>query len=249
MNAENLMMRLYRALSGLTQEKFCREIEADAGTYAGWELGLAKPAPDKLERAARLLGVTPAFGDEVLELLDLRRRKRLRAGCGIDDLLDDHAAEMRTHMKRAYERLLTLPLPAPIPGAEDRRLAREQLPVLLDLTPNQRAAVLRVSEEHHAWALALEAGESALAAADPADATRRASLALELAARVEGPAGWPEAVRSRALECQARVQQRLGRGEEAARVLAEARRLGERAADPYGVLGGTDTRTHGRNTD
>lgn len=237
MDPENLKMRLYRALSGLTQEKFCRAIEVDAGTYAGWELGLTRPAPDRLERAARLLGVGAGFGDEVLELLDLRRRKRLRAGRGIDDLLDDYAEEMRTHMRRAYERMLTLPLPVPKPCEQDRRLAREQLPDLLELTPDLRATVLKLSDEHRAWALAIEAGESALAAADPEDAGRRASLALELAELVEGPQGWPEAVRSRALEVQAQVQQRLGREEEAGKALAEAKRLAASAADPYGVLG------------
>jgi transcriptional regulator with XRE-family HTH domain len=237
MDPENLKIRLYRALSDKTQVDMAGEIGVDTATYGHYEAGLIKPRPDKLERAARVLGVADAFGDEVLELLDLRRRKRLRAGRGIEDLLDDHAEEMRTRLRRTYERLLTLPLPVSPPSAEDRREAREQLPILLDLTPEQRAAVLKLSDEHRPWALAIEAGESALEAADPEDATRRASLALEFAGRVEGPKGWPEAVRSRVLECQARVQQRLGRGEEAERALADAKRLGAGAVDPYGVLG------------
>lgn len=241
MDPENLKIRLYRALSGRTQVEMAGEIGVDTATYGHYEAGLMKPGPDKLERAARALGIDDAvgdaFGDEVLELLDLRRRKRLRAGRGIEDLLDDHAEEMRTNMRRFYERLLTLPLPVPPPSEEDRRQAREQLPGLLDYTPSQRAAVLRLSGEHHAWALAIEAGESAVAAADPEEAARRASLALEFAALVEGPAGWPEAVRSRALEYQARVQQRLGKAEEAAKALADAKRLAETASDPYGVLG------------
>lgn len=237
MDPENLKIRLYRALSGKTQVEMAGEIAVDTATYGHYEAGLVKPGPDKLERAARVLGVADAFGDEVLELLDLRRRKRLRAGRGIEDLLGDHAEEMRTRMRRTYERLLTLPLPVSPPSAEDRRQAREQLPILLDLTPQQRVAVLDLGSEYRAWALAVEAGESALEAADPEEATRRASLALECAKRVTGPKGWSEAVRSRVLECQARVQQRLGRGEEAEKALAEAKRLSEAAADPYGVLG------------
>jgi transcriptional regulator with XRE-family HTH domain len=237
MDSENLKIRLYRALSGRPQVETAREIGVDVATYGHYEGGLMKPGPDKLERAARVLGVGDEFGDEVLELLDLRRRKRLRAGRGIEDLLDDHAQEMRTRALRAYERLLTLPLPVPLPSQEDRRQAREQLPDLLDCTPSQRAAVLKLSDEHHAWALAIEAGESAVEAADPEEAARRASTALDFAALVEGPAGWPEAVRSRALEYQARVQQRLGKVEEAEKALADAKRLAEAASDPYGVLG------------
>ena len=236
MDPENLKIRLYRALSGRTQVEMAGETGVDVATYGHYEAGLMKPGPDKLERAARALGVGPDFGDEMLELLDLRRRKRLRAGGGIEDLVEELVEGTRTRALRAYERLLTLPLPVPPPSQEDRRQAREQLPDLLDYTPSQRAAVLRLSDEHHAWALAIEAGESAVEAADPEEAARRASAALEVAALVEGPEGWPEAVRSRALECQARVQQRFGRAEEAEKSFEEARRLGEGAVDPYGVL-------------
>lgn len=65
--------------------------------------------------------------------------------------------------------------------------------------------------EYHAWALAAEAGEAALAAEDPEEATRLADLAVELAGLVEGPEGWPEAVRTLALEHRAKIAQRLGK--------------------------------------
>jgi transcriptional regulator with XRE-family HTH domain len=183
MDPENLKIRLYRALSGLTQEKFCQKIGMDAGSYAGHELGLTRPGPDKVERAARVVGVGPDFGDEVLELLDLRRRKRLRVGQGIEDLADRFAATARAHFFRTYERLLTLQPSDPKPNDEDRRQAREQLPRLAALTPSQRAAVVKLGDgEYHAWALAIEAREAALAAAaaeNPEEATRMAGMAVE----------------------------------------------------------------------
>lgn len=190
MDPENLKIRLYRALSGLTQEKFCQEIGMDAGTYAGLELGLTRPGPDKLERAARVAGVGPDFGDEVIELLDLRRRKRLRVGQGIDDLAEKFVETARAHFVRTYERLLTLQPPDPNPNEEDRRQAREQLPRLLALTPSQRAAVVKLGKgEYHAWALAIEAREAALAAENPEEAARMADIAVELAGLADGEQG------------------------------------------------------------
>jgi hypothetical protein len=62
------------------QKEFCDEAGFDEGTYASWELGLFEPGADDLERGDEVAGVGPEYGDEVLLLDEVHRRKRQRPG-------------------------------------------------------------------------------------------------------------------------------------------------------------------------
>lgn len=238
MDDANLKLRLLRALSGKTQEAFSEEIGVDAATYGKYELGLLTPRPDKVERAAEALGVGRDFAGEVLRLLDLHRQKRLRPGRDHEDLVEQVAQAARKVARETAQRLFALPPLDSVPRPEDRRAAREQLPLLLALPPGERAAVVTRGRDYRAWALSIEAAAAARAAADPEEAARWSSLAAELAGLAEdNPPGFADAIRSHALACEADLQQHLGHAEAARKAREKARRLWKPAADPDGVLG------------
>jgi transcriptional regulator with XRE-family HTH domain len=180
---ENLKIRLFRALTVMTQEEFADASQFDHGTEAAYETFWYRPEPDKLARAARAAGLSPELGDEVLRLAEMDRLKRLRPGRSPEDFLSELGDTLRDRAVELWKRLLAVPLPPREPQAEDRLKAREQLPLLKTYTSAQRAAVLRLDDEHQPWALAIEAGEAAVRAAsrDPEEAAEWAQLAREMA--------------------------------------------------------------------
>jgi tetratricopeptide (TPR) repeat protein len=235
---ENVKLHIYRALSSMKQEEFSDAIGVDLGTLANYELGVHVPGPDKVARGARAAGVSPELGDEILRLVEVDRQNRLRPGRPAEDLLNDLGDLVRSRARHTWRRLLALPQAPRVPEAEDRLRAREQLPLLVGYTAAERAAVLRVDDEHQPWALALEAGEAAVRAGsrDPQEAAALAKLAREFADQVEGPEGWPEAIQSLAMAYQANTR-RIPGGLKAARSLfREAKRLARKGSDPYNLL-------------
>jgi hypothetical protein len=121
------------------------------------------------------------FADEVLRLLEVHRQGRQRPGRDDEDLVEQMAELARNVTRRTAQRLLSLAPAGGEPSPKDRAAAREQLPLLLGLTSEQRAAVVNRGRDYQAWALSLEASEAALAAVDLMEATRLTRLAAEMA--------------------------------------------------------------------
>ena len=238
MNDENLMMRHFRAASGLKQEEFSDEASIDRGTLALYETGEHLPGPDALERGAAAARLTREYGDEVLQLDETHRRKRLRPGRSPAELFAELHETVERHLRQTWRRLLGLEPRSGPPREEDRALAREQLPHLAKLTPGQRAALVRRGREYHAWALVIEAGESAseLASQDSEAAGRMGRLAREFADLVEGLEGWSKAIRSHALAYEANTLRHPGNLKAARALFEEAKRLAKDSSDPYGLL-------------
>ena len=107
MNRKNLMVRMFRALSGQSQREFATTAGVDESLLARYELGLVEPGLDNLTRIARAAGFTVADGQDILRYYDELREPRQRAGAGIEDL----QAEVAGILSRSYQRLLRLPLP------------------------------------------------------------------------------------------------------------------------------------------
>ena len=231
-----IRMRLVRALTGKTQEVFGEDMGSDGSSVGRWELGLP-PLPEQEKRAADVAGVTLEWADEAIDLAE-RHRQRQRPGQGVDDLLGEVRRAADGSARELVQRLLSLPLQPALPRREERLQAREQLPRLAKLSPAQRAAVVRLGRDYHAWALCLEAGAASEEASSRSleEATYLAEVAGEFADLVEGPKGWPEAVRSRAVAYRANVLRCPGKLKEARAVFEEAKRLAKGGIDPYDVL-------------
>ena len=162
----------------------------------------------------------------------------MREGGGAGDLLEGLSGSLRFHAEQAWKLLLTLEKPERLPCEEDRQRAREQLALLKEYTPAQREVVLRLDDEHQPLALALEAAEESerSASGDLQEMMKLALLSRELSGLVNGPPGWPEAIRSWALAYEANALRVLGNLKEARKTFDEANRLAEAGSDPCGLL-------------
>jgi transcriptional regulator with XRE-family HTH domain len=101
----NRLVRLFRALSGKTQNAFGETTGVSPGLLAKYELGAVEPSPDHLERTAHGADLTVAAGERILDYADALRQPRLRAGSGTDGLPEQIAAVIDS----VYQRLLRLP--------------------------------------------------------------------------------------------------------------------------------------------
>lgn len=238
MNDENLMMRHFRAASGLKQEEFSDEAGIDRGTLALYETGEHVPGPDALGRGAAAARLTREYGDEVLQLDEAHRRKRLRPGRSPAELFAELHDTVERHLRQTWRRLLGLAPQAGPPQEEDRELAKEQLPHLAKLTPRQRAALVRRGRDYHAWALAIEAGEAVAEASSRGleEVQRLAGFAREFADLVDGDEGWCKAIRSHALAYEGNALRIPGNLKAARAAFEEAKRVAAGAADPHGLL-------------
>jgi transcriptional regulator with XRE-family HTH domain len=105
MRRMNLLVRLFRALSGESQSAFSERTGVPAALLAKYELDAFEPSPGHLERAAKGAGLTVADGERILDYADALRQPRLRAGTGTDGL----AEELATVIDSVYQSLLRLP--------------------------------------------------------------------------------------------------------------------------------------------
>lgn len=105
MRRKNRLARLFRALSGETQNAFSGSTGVHAVLLAKYELDLVEPSPDHLERIAHAAGLTVAGGEMMLDYAEVLGRPRLRAGSGTDGLSEQLAAVVDS----VYQRLLRLP--------------------------------------------------------------------------------------------------------------------------------------------
>ncbi|HWN43057.1 MAG TPA: hypothetical protein VNW71_12605, partial [Thermoanaerobaculia bacterium] len=221
---ENVKLHVYRVFSGKTQAEFADGLGIELGSLGQYETFLHAPGPEKVADGARLAKLSLEFGDTILRLAEIDRRSRLREGTGAENLLEGLGGSLRFHAEQAWKLLLTLERPERLPCEEDRERARDQLPLMKEYTPAQRAVVLRLDDEHQPWALCLEAGEASVGAAsqDIAESNKLARLSREFAEAVKGPGGWPEAIRGRALAYEANALRVAGKLKEARKRFDEA---------------------------
>src|ERR1700681_3499507 len=115
MRRRNLMVRVYRALSGRTQKGFAKLTGLHHVLVAQYEQDQVNPSPGHLERAGQGVGLTVAAGEQILNLADTLRQPRKRGGRGAEGF----AAELSCLLSGFYQRLLRLPLAAIPRRAED----------------------------------------------------------------------------------------------------------------------------------
>ncbi|HVS00907.1 MAG TPA: helix-turn-helix transcriptional regulator [Thermoanaerobaculia bacterium] len=116
MRRNNVLVRLFRALSGETQKGFARKTGVHFTLLADYELDKVEPSPENLEKLARGVGLAVEDGEAILRRYEEMARPRQRAGLGLDDLKGRLEASLST----AYERLLSLPPPEGPPEPDDR---------------------------------------------------------------------------------------------------------------------------------
>lgn len=237
MERNNRMARLFRAISGKSQDQFAKDTGIHPVTIADIERGKDKAGARQLELMARDVGLRVEDGEEILQFSDTLRKQRVRLSGNPEDPFAGLDETLRTRGQRLFERLLSLPLPVPPPSPEDRLQTTEKMATLLELDVPTRSLLVRVCESYQTWALAEHAVEVSAAAAsrDLAEARAWADLAVEIAKRVRGTKGWRKRVQGFALAQQARVMKAAG-DEEGAKVAEEAKRLWDAGSDPDRIL-------------
>ncbi|HEX7180894.1 MAG TPA: helix-turn-helix transcriptional regulator [Thermoanaerobaculia bacterium] len=219
MRRRNQLVRLYRALSGLTQRAFAERAGIHPVLLAQYELDTVEPGEEHLERCARAAGFTVADGEHLLDQAEERRKPRQRQGAGIDALYGTLAA--------VYQRLLRLPHPKGVPnGLVDERAEALWAP-LKDLAEGERLA----------FSCAVLCDQSVEAASQDLDrATSLARLAQDVAEQVRGPEGLVKRASAYAAAHTANVVRVTGEVKAARAMLDEAQRLWEAGYDPTGLL-------------
>ena len=230
MRRNNLMARMFRAVSGETQKGFARKTGVHFTLLADYELDKVEPSPETLEKLARGAGLTVEDGDAILRRFEEKTRPRQRAGEGMEHL----GSRFEAFVASAYERLLSLPPAAKQPKPEDRQRAAEQWSRLERLSADLRLAVVEIGDEFQNWALAERLCEESLE--HPEEAAGLARLACGVADRVRGPEAWRNRVRGYAAAHEAHALKAAGELDAAEAALAEAQRLWDSGSDPYGLL-------------
>lgn len=234
MRREQVLARLLRAFSGMTQEQIGQEIGVHTSLIAQFELGRAVPGRDHLERLAKAARLTLRDAEEILRLGEELQQPRRRRGEGAEDLLDELAQDARSKAGAGYQRLLRLPLPDSSPQDEDRQRAGELFEKLKGVHPETRLTLVRLAEGYQTWALCDKVCQAAVqeAAGDPESAMAWAGLAQEIAARVRGPEEWRNRVQAWAAAQTAQVLRISGDPEAADAVLEQVKLLGGSGTDP-----------------
>lgn len=232
MTTKNLLARLFRALSGLSLRRFAEKTGIHHALIAQYDVGMIQPGEENLARMGEAVGLTVQDGERLLRMAEALRRGRQRAAPSPDPPLGDLVSQV-------YEQILSLPLPASAPKAEDRLLAEEQWALLRNLSESQQRAAVLVAAELQSWALMERVCQEAAAEAsrDPKRAAWLAEIGELIAERVRGPEGWRKRVLGYAAASRAVV---LGAGGEIAAAeaaLERARGLWEAGCDPEGLLG------------
>ncbi len=231
MRRNNLMARVFRAVSGETQKGFARKTGVHFTLIADYELDKVEPSPENLEKLARGAGLAVEDGEAILRRFEeMAARPRRRAGEGMEQL----GSRFEAFVASAYERLLSLPSPGKPPKPEDRQRAAEQWSRLESISADLRLTIVEIGDEFQNWALAERLCEESLS--HPEEAAGLARLACEVADRVRGPEAWRNRVRGYAAAHEAHALRAAGELEAAEAALAEAQRLWDSGSDPHGLL-------------
>ncbi len=234
MRPKNRLVRLFRAISGLTQRVFAALARLHYTTLTWYEMGYNDPTPH-MDQIAQAVDLTVADGEQILQYADALREIRLRAGRGgVKGLFHD----LGIVVSGLYVRLLRLPLPESLPRPEDRQLAGELWLLLKDLPEDEQVAVVRRAEEFQNWALMeICCDESVVQASrDLERAASLARLAQEIAEHVRGPKSWLRRVRGYAAGHGDNILRIVGELKAARVGMEEAKGLWDSGADPQGLL-------------
>jgi hypothetical protein len=237
-----LKTRVLRAFSGLSQEEFERETQAE--NIAGIENGPRSPTPSQVARMCPSAGLTPESCETLIQQYEAHVAHRARVA-------EDRAQgpERRPGPEPAMGMAAIIELfEARISRAGEERSARreaerEQARSSWDrakgLGFEDVALLARASREYQNWALVeLICDESAQAmAAGTAERARDlAGLAVEIAGHVRASEDWCRRVRGFAMAHLANTQHAAGDPGAARETFAEAERLWESGADTERVL-------------
>jgi tetratricopeptide (TPR) repeat protein len=237
MNRRNLMVRLARALSGMSQRDFAWHVGIDYSTLADYERGETVPR-SHLEQVLAGADLTVEEAEEHLRLWESRRARRLRQGRGAEDILAEIEELSRFDARIAHERLQRLPLPASAPKPEDRLAAREQVALLEQIPREHRVSAVQVSRDLQNWALCEATADRSWqwASRDLREARVWARVAREIAARVDGEEGWCKRLKGFANAHEPNVLRVEGELDAADAGLEPAKRLWLAGSDPDRLL-------------
>ncbi len=229
MERNNLIVRLFRAISGKTQQQFAQACGLHPVTVANLELDKERPQPQHLEDMAAVVGLRSRDGAELLKLCEAFQRQRLHRSPDAEGLVRDLGETLRSRADSLLDRLPLLPLPGEHPSPADRLQATERMTVLRTLDEPTRLLLVQIDEDYQTWALCAEAAEAARRAPSRREAQAWAKLGVEIAKRVRGTEAWRNRVQGLALAHEACFGGTAG-------TLAEAKRLWKAGADPDGLL-------------
>jgi transcriptional regulator with XRE-family HTH domain len=181
MRRKNILIRVFRALSGMTQKDFALATGLHPVLVAKYEQDLAEPGAEHLERAAQGAGLTTAAGEQILDRVEVRQKLRQRAGQGLGGLAD----EIESLISDMEQRLLSVPLPESRPDLEDRAVVDRLWKILEGLDEEGQLVVVRIAPDFQVRPLAERVREESalLASSDPERAASLARLASEIADR------------------------------------------------------------------
>jgi len=193
MTRENVIARLLRALSGLTQEQMADEIDVHPSMITQIELDQVTPSPEQLAGMARAAGITVPGAEELLVHYDtLRRSSRWRGG-GLDELVQKLAVDLRDLVLTASDEILALQRADDEKAeAEDERRAAELWSRLEGYPLETQLELVEVADEYQTGLLYEKVSDLAEEEADPERAAgleRLARRILELLASRDHLAG------------------------------------------------------------
>lgn len=235
MTWKNLAVRLVRALSGQSQERFSEITKVDLRNLDRYEQGRIQPGAETLERVARRgYGLEAQEAEEVLRFAESLRRPRKRTGQTMEVLV----ADLAFLVSRVYQRLLRLPLETAMPGPEDPQHIETLWSLLKDLPEAEQRAVVKAGTKFQNWALAIRISEESVSQAsrDLERAASLARLAQWIADLVPGPEAWRNCVRGLAAGYGPNVLRVAGDLEPARAGMELARQLWATGSDPAGLL-------------
>ncbi|HYU33292.1 MAG TPA: helix-turn-helix transcriptional regulator [Thermoanaerobaculia bacterium] len=186
MTRENVMARLLRALSGLTQEQMADAIDVHPSLITQIELDQVTPSPEQLAGMARAAGITVPGAEELLVHYDtLRRSSRWRGG-GLEELVQKLAVDLRDLVLTASDEILALQRADDEKAEEeDQRRAAELWSRLEKYPLETQLELVEVADEYQNGLLYERVSDLAEQEADPERAAgleRLARRILELAA-------------------------------------------------------------------
>lgn len=192
MKRENRIVRLARALSGKSQERFGEEVRVAPKMITAYEAGDRKPGDETTKRVAGGAGLTVREAEDILRFAATLAGPRRRSGQTAADLRDDLAALV----SRFHQRLLRLPLPEGSSLPKDGRSTEDLWRLLADLSEDQRWAVITASRPFQSRSLAarVRAESEMEAARDPERAASLARTAERIEELVAGPEEFTESV-------------------------------------------------------
>lgn len=186
MTRENVMARLLRALSGMTQEQMADEIDVHPSLITQIELDQVTPSPEQLAGMARAAGITVPGAEELLVHYDALRRSGRWRGGGIEDALHKLTADLRDLFLTTYDEILAAQNSEYEKAVEeDERRAGELWSRLEKYPLETQLELVEVADEYQSALLSNKVWDLAEEEPDPERAAgleRLARRILELAA-------------------------------------------------------------------